>query len=232
MILNYAVDIFYVLVAILTVFLFSHRGLFASVFHFGRYIAAAMVTYSFGPAFSLFLYERWIFSWIAVPVAERVENFLNNPIGSVDINALVESLPVIIKKFADVDVLYEKYGVAADSFHEVASEFSSALAAPLATLISNALAYVLIFFAATLLLKLVFVLLNKFFESIPLLKAINHFLGALLGGFAAFLALAGITWVIGVLIGLFGDLEWLRLLAEQSVLFNYFQELSFFNLFH
>ena len=232
MIVNYAVDIFYALVALIIVILFAYRGFFASVFHFGRYIASAIVAYSFGPALSRFLYEKWVFPGIAAPVAEKVENFLNNTMGSVDIEGLVETLPPLVKKFADVDALCAKYGAAVDSFHEVAEEFSSTVAAPLASLISNAIAYVVIFFAAVLLLKLLVFLLDKFFDSIPLLKAINHILGMLLGVLAAFLALAGITWLIGVLISLLGDHEWLRLFAEQSKLFGYFQELSFFNLFH
>lgn len=232
MIINYAVDIFYILVALLTVILFAYRGFFSSVFHFGRYIAAAIITYSAGPILSRFLYSKWIFSWISVPVAEKVENFLNNTIGSVNIEELVEALPALVKKFADVEALSAKYGAAVDSFHTVAEEFSATVASPLASLISNVLAYAAIFFVSVLLLKLVFFLLDKFFDSIPLLNAINHFLGTILGVLAAFLALAGITWLLGVLISLFGNSEGLRSLAEHSRLFGFFQNLNFFNLFH
>lgn len=232
MVLNYAVDIIYILAAVLVIILFACRGFFASVFHFGRYIAAAMLAYSFGPGLSRFLYEKWIFQWIAVPVSEKVENFLNNTIGSVDIDSLVSSLPALVQKFADVEQLYAKYGETVDSFHEVAEEFSATLASPLASLLSNAISYVAIFFVSVLILKLVFFLLDKFFDSIPLLNAINHFLGFVLGALAAFLVLAGITWLLGVVISLFGNNEWLTSLAESSRLFGFFQNLNFFNLFH
>ncbi len=232
MILNYAVDIFYILTALIIVILFAYRGFFSSIFHFGRYIAAAILTYSFGPVLSRFLYQKWIFSWIAVPVAQRVENFLNNTVGRVDIEGLVESLPALVKKFADTDALSAKYGAAVDSFHTVAEDFSATVASPLASLISNVLAYLAVFFVSVLLLKLLFFLLDKFFDSIPLLNAINHILGTLLGVLAAFLALAGITWLLGVLIGLLGGNEWLASLAERSRLFGFFQNLNFFNLFH
>ncbi len=232
MIWNYAVDIFYVVLAIAIVVLFACKGFFAAIFHFGRYIAATVLAYTFGPMLSRFLYQKWIFSWIAVPVAEKVENFLNNTVGSVDIEGLVESLPALVKQFADVDALTAKYGATVDSFHEVAGDFSATLAAPLASLISNAIAYLAIFFVSVLLLKLLFFLLNKFFDAIPILKAINHILGAALGVLTAFLALAAITWLLGLLISLFAGSEWLLHLAENSKLFGVFQELNFFNLFH
>ena len=232
MILNYAVDILYILLAVVIVILFACKGFFSAVFHFGRYIAAAMITYTFGPMLSRFLYQKWIFSWIAVPVAEKVENFLNNTVGNVDIESLVESLPALVKKFADVEALSAKYGTAVDSFHAVAEDFSATVASPLASLLSNAIAYLVIFFVSVLLLKLLFFLLDKFFDAIPLLKAINHFLGTLLGVLTAFLVLAALTWLVGLLISLLGDNEWLLHLAENSRLFGFFQNLNFFNLFH
>lgn len=231
MIFNYAADVFYILAALIIVILFAYRGFFASVFHFGRYIAAAIISYSAGPVLSRFLYQKWIFFWIAAPVAQKVENFLNNTVGSVDIEGMVESLPTLVKKFADTEALYAKYGTAVDGFHTVAEEFSATVAAPLATLLSNIVAYAVIFFVSVLLLKLLSFLLDKFFDSIPLLNKINHFLGAILGVLAAFLALAGVTWLLGVLIGLFGNNEWLRSLAEHSKFFDFFEKLNFFNLF-
>ncbi len=232
MIWNYVVDILYVLAALAVIILFATRGFFSSVFHFGRYIAAAIITYSFGPLLSKFLYQKWIFHWIAVPVAEKVENFLNNTVGSVDIEGILESLPALVQKMADTEALTAKYGTAVDSFGDVAKEFSASVSAPLATLISNILAYVAIFVVSILLLKLLFFLLNQFFDSVPLLNALNHFLGALLGVFAAFLVLAAITWLLGVVISLFASSGRVAELAEGSKIFGFFKNLNFFNLFH
>ena len=231
MIINYAVDIFYILAALFLVIFFAYQGFFSSIFHFGRYIAAAILTYFIGPVFSRFLYNKWIFLWIADPVAEKVENFLNNTVGSVDIEGLVDSLPALVRKFADVEALSAKYGTAVDSFHTVAEDFSAVVASPLASLISNILAYVAVFFVSLLLLMLLFLLLDKFIDSVRPLNNINHFLGAILGILTAFFALAILTWLLGVLISLFGKSETLHLLAENSRLFGFFQNLNFFNLF-
>ena len=232
MIWNYVIDISYLVVALGVIILFASRGFFSSVFYFGRYIAAAVITYSFGPLLSGFLYDKWIFRWIATPVAQRVENFLNNTVGSVDIEGLLDSLPVLVQKMADTEALSEKYGTAVGNFGTVAEEFSASVSAPLASLISNVLAYVSIFFLSILLLKLVFFLLNKFFESVPVLNTINRIFGALLGVLAAFLLRAGITWLLGVLISLFTTSGHLASLAESSRIFGFFQNLNFFNLFH
>ena len=231
MILNYAADILYILVALAIVVLFAYRGFFASVFHFGGDIAATLIACSVGPALSRFLYQKWIFSWIAAPVAEKVENFLDNTVGSVDIEGMIESLPALVKKFVDTEALYAKYGSAADNFPAVSEEFSATVSAPLATLLSNILAYAAVFFVSILILKLLFLALDKFFRSIPILNKINHFLGAVFGILAAFLALAAITWLLGVLISFFGNNEWLHSLAEHSRLFGFFEKLNIFNLF-
>ncbi len=232
MIWNCVVDILYVLTALAVIILFTARGFIASVFHFGRYIAASIITYSFGPLLSNFLYQKWIFRWIADPVSEKVENFLNNTVGSVDIDGLLDSLPVLVQKMADTDALKTKYGTAVDSFGQVAEDFSVSVSSPLASLISNILAYVAIFFLSLLIFKFLFFLLNKFFEAIPALNAINRILGALLGVLAAFLVLAGITWLLGVVVSLFASSGRFAELAEGSKIFGFFQNLNFFNLFH
>ena len=231
MVLNYVVDGVYVLAALAVVILFAKRGFFSSVFHFGRYIAAAIVTYAFAPMLSEFLYRKWIFRWIAVPVSERVENFLNNTVGSVDMEGLVDSLPRLVKRFADTEALKEKFGATVDGFSEAAWSFSETVSAPFATLLSNILSYVAVFFVSVLLLKFLFFLLNKFFDSVPILKGTNRVLGALLGVLAAFLLLAGVTWLVGALIALVGKSEWLSALSEGRM-FGFFQSLNFFNLFH
>ena len=231
MVFNYVLDVIYVLAALAVVVLFAKRGFFSSVFHFGRYIAAAILTYIFAPMLSSFLYRKWIFRWIAVPVSERVENFLNNTVGSVDMDGLVNSLPRLVKRFADTDALKEKYGATVEGLGDAAWSFSETVSSPIATLLSNIVSYVAVFFLSILLLKLAFFFLNRFFTSVPLLKQTNRFLGALLGVLAAFLLLAGVTWVLGALIGLFGRGEWLAALSRGRM-FGFFQNLNFFNLFH
>ena len=149
-----------------------------------------------------------------------------------NIEGLLDSLPALVQKMADTEALTEKYGAAVESFESVANDFSASVSAPLASLISNVLAYVAIFVLLVLILKLLFLLLNKIFDSVPVLKTINRILGAILGLLAAFLLLAAITWLLGVVISLFASSGHLARLAESSKVFGFFKNLNFFNLFH
>ena len=232
MILSYVLDILYILAAVFVVILFTSKGFVACISRFGKYIGAAILTYVFGPILSSFLYERWIFPWIFRPVAEKTAKFLHNTIGAVDMEGLVDSLPFLVRKFANADALKDKYGAAVDNIDSFSSEIAQTVSAPPASLLSNLLAYVAVFLVSVLLLSLLFFLLEKLFSGVPALSAVNRFLGFLLGLLAAFLALAVITWLLGVLISLFASGGRLSALAERSYIFGYFKELNFFNLFH
>lgn len=232
MILSYALDIFYILAAVFVVIFFTAKGFVACISRFGRYIGAAILTYVFGPILSGFLYEKWIFPWIFRPVTERIAKFLHNTMGAIDMDGLVDSLPLLVRKFANADALMEKYGAAVDNIDSFSSELSGMVSAPPASLLSNLLAYVAVFLVSVLLLSVLFFLLEKLFCGIPALNAVNRFFGFLLGLLAAFLVLAVITWLLGVLISLFASGGHLAALAERSYIFGYFKELNFFNLFH
>ena len=232
MIWSYVLDILYILAAVFVVILFTSKGFVASVSRFGKYIASAILTYIFGPILSAFLYEKWIFPWIFRPVAERTAKFLHNTIGSVDMDGRVDSLPLLVRRFANADALKEKYGAAVGNIDSFSKELAETVSAPPAGLLSNLLAYIAVFLVSMLLLSVLFFLLEKLFEGVPALNAVNRFLGFLLGLLAAFLALAVITWLLGVLISLFASSGRLAALAENSHIFGYFKELNFFNLFH
>ena len=232
MIWSYVIDVFYVLAAVSVVVLFTAKGFVASVSRFGRYIAAAITTYTFGPRLSDFLYERWFFPWISRPVADRIANFLNKTVGAVDMDGLVDALPIIVRKFANADALKEKYGAAVNNIDSFSSEVARTVSAPPAGLFSNLLAYVAIFLVSLLVFGLLFLLLGKLFEAVPALNAVNRVLGFALGLLSAFLTLAIITWLLGVLFGLFASSGRLSEFAEGSYIFRYFKNLNFFNLFH
>lgn len=229
-IFQYIVDAAYVIAAIAIVCVFAARGFFESVFRFGRYIASALISYSFGPVLSGFLYRKWIFNFIAVPVAEKISNLLSNTIGSVDVDSMLDTLPAIMQKLVDVEALKEKYGTTVENIDGMAEDFAASVSAPLAGLLSNLIAYVSIFFLSVLLLTLLFKLLNHVFE-LPGFNFVNHLLGAVLGAVAALLTLAAITWVLGVFISLFGSSGKLAEFAESSKIFGFFRDLDVFKLF-
>lgn len=229
--LRYVIDVLYIVVAVITVAVFIKRGFIESVFRFGRTITAGILAYFFGPRVSDVIYEKLVYRGIFDWVTERVEAFLTSTAEAVNLDGLIDSLPFLVKQLIDAEAIKEKYGVEGGSFDAVASDFAASVSEPISSLLSNLLAYTLVFFAALLVLFLLFKILDGLFK-LPILNAINKTLGALLGVLAAALLLAALTYVLGVLVGIFGSTSMLNQLVEASKFFRLFNnEISIFELF-
>lgn len=227
---NYLIDIIYVAVAVTVIAIFTKRGFIESLFRSGRAIVAGLICYLVGPVVSDALYEGWIYDGIFSWVFERVETFLQNTVGAVNVDGMIDSLPLLVRQLVDANTLREKFGVTDGDVQEMAAEFSETAAKPLASLLSNLLAYVLVFLAAMLLLLILFKILDAIFK-MPILNAINHTLGFILGASAAFLLLAVVTYLAGLVAGVFGSTDILNGLREMSFCFRWFDDLSIFSLF-
>ena len=229
--LKYAIDGAYVILAIVTVAVFTKRGFIASVFRFGRPITSAILAYFFGPRVSEIIYERFVYRGILGWVSARVEKALTATAEALDIDGVIDSLPFLVKQLIDADALKEKYGMESGGLQIMASEFAETVSHPLASLLSNLLAYAAVYFVAMLVLLVLFKILDGLFK-LPILTGINKTLGALLGILAACFLLAAITYILGVLVGVFGSASMLNQLVETSSLFRLFNnEISIYDLF-
>lgn len=229
--LKYAIDALYIVVAVVTVAVFIKRGFIASVFRFGRTITAGIIVYFFGPCVSDIIYEKLVYQGILEWVTDHVEAFLTSAAEAVNIDGMIDSLPFLVKQLIDTEEIKEKYGVASGGFETVAADFAASASEPISSLISNLLAYTAVFFAAMLVLFVLFKLLDGLFK-LSVLNAINKTLGALLGIFAAGLLLAALTYILGVLVGVLGSTSMLNQLVETSRFFRIFHnEISLYELF-
>lgn len=226
-VMKYLVDSIYVLIAVLMVTVFAKRGFFESVFHFGRHIAAGLISYFVGPTVSGFISSGWIYNGIFNVVSEKMEAFLVNTAGSFDLAALIDSLPFLVKQFIDPAVLEERYGATVGNFGVVADDFAASVATPLSNIISNLIAYAAVYLVAMLALWVVFKVLNGIFK-LPVLNFINGALGAVLGVLAAILTLAVITWVLTFVLGLVGFDSPFSQYVSASRLFAFFGEWEIF----
>ena len=229
-VLEYAVDLLYMILAVVTVAIFTKRGFIESVFRFGRSITAGVICYFAGPHVSKLIYDKLIYRGIVDFVSEKVEQFLINAVGSVDVQSLIDGLPFFVKQLVDRESMEAKYGNAVGNFEAVAHDFAETVSQPLASLLSNLIAYVLVFLASMLLLFILFKVLDGIFK-LPILNAINKTLGFIFGVLATCLLLAAITFLLGVLVGILGSTSTLKQLIEMSHLFRFFNNLSIFDLF-
>lgn len=229
--LQYVIDALYVVLAVITVVVFTKRGFIESVFRSGRMIAAAILAYFFGPRLSAVIYERWIYQGITGWVTEKIEDVLQSTAEAVNVDGMIESLPFLVKQLIDADAIKEKYSVEGSSIEAIAADFSANVSQPLSSLLSNLIAYTVIFLVSLLALWIVFKILDGIFK-LPVLNAINKTLGFILGVVAAGLLMAAFTYVLGILVGIFGSTSMLKELVELSHFFRIFNsEISIFELF-
>ncbi len=228
--LTHVIDLVYVILAVITVAVFTKRGFIDSAFRFGRTIFAGIICYLVGPHVSAILYEKWVYGGILSWVSEKVAEFLRAAADSVDVEGMIDSLPFFVRQLTDKEQLVEKYKNTAAGMETLAEDFSRTVSQPLASLLSNLVAYVLVFLMAMLLLFVLFKVLDLIFK-LPILNAINKCLGFVLGVFSAGLFLAGFTYILGVLVGVLGSASSLKYLIQVSEMFRFFNRLSIFNLF-
>ncbi len=227
-IFNYVIDLVYVALAVITLIVFYKRGFIDSVFRFGRVIFAGILAYLIGPSVGEWLKTKYIYGWINDWVSEKVSSFLNNTAGAVDIGGLIDQLPFLVRQLVNKEELVEKYS--GEALENVASDFAQSAAQPLASLLSNLIAYIAVYFLALLVLFLVFKALDLL-SKLPVLNAINKILGLIFGAIAAFLLLALVTYILGIFVGIIGSANQLTELVASSRLFRFFNGISLFNLF-
>ena len=228
--LNFLIDFVYILVAAVTVIIFTKRGFIETAFRFGRMIMAGLICYFTGPFFSKLIYEKWIYNSIFDMVSEKTRNVISQTAGSINVQELVDNLPFFVRQLVERDDVTEKYGSVLTNFEAVADDFAQTVSRPISSLVSNLIAYVVVFLASLVLLFVLFKLLNGIFK-LPVLNGINKTLGFLLGIVASVLLMAAITLLLGALIGILASADTLRRMVEASYLFGFFNKLSLFNLF-
>ena len=227
LVVKYLIDALYVLIAATVIIILTKKGFFESIFRFGRYIAAAVVAYCVGPIVSQFISSKWIYPGIFNVVSEKLRTFLEATAGALDLTAIIDALPFLVKRFIDPAALEAKYGATVENFGVIADDFAASVATPISNVLSNLIAYVGVYFVALLVLWLVFKILNGVVKNSGL-KWINGLLGALLGVVTAVILLAVFTWILSFILGMIGfDTPFAQWVGE-SYLYRFFWEREIF----
>ena len=228
--IKYLVDLIYIALAVITILVFTKRGFVESVFKYGRSIMAGILTFIFGPLVGEVVYAKFVYNGVHGWVSEKLSNFLHSAAEKVDVDAMIEELPFLVKQFLNPDELKAKFGETVTDIEASAQEFAATVAAPLSKAISNLIAYVIVFLIALLVL-LIFGKILDLVVQLPILKTINTVLGFIVGIGAAILLLASVTYVLSLIISFFGDILSLQTLSSTSALFGWFDRLHLFDLF-
>ena len=227
---KYLLDLIYVAVAILTVFIFTKRGFVESVFKYGRTLMAGILTFLLGPVVGDIIYEKFVYNSVYGFVSDKMGQIVNSAADKVDVNSIIDGLPLLVKQFLNPSDLEAKFGNTITNIEQSAQEFAGAVSEPISNVISNLIAYIIVFLVSLLIL-LVFGKLLDLIVKLPILNTINTVLGFILGVGSAFLLLAIITYALSLIIRAFGDILSLQTLSSSSYLFGLFDRLHLFDLF-
>lgn len=228
--INYLIDALFLLIAIVTIVIFTKRGFIQSLFHYGKTVFAVITAYILGPEVGNFMYNKFVYNSIYNWIDSNVESVFNSVAAKINIDAAIDEIPFIVKQFVTPEKIKDKYGETINNVEISTHEFSDFVAAPFARLVSNFLSYLLVFLIALILLFILSKLLGLL-TKLPIIHGLDSFIGFLLGAVAAFVFLSLLTYILSLIIGAFGNILSLERLVSTSYLFGFFSKIHLFDLF-
>lgn len=199
--MGFIIDIILLAVAVLIIVMAVKKGFVKSILSLATSIVALVVACAFTPYLSQTVTEGFLL--------EKVSSGIESTVGSVtrvgdgyDFSGLFENTPDVMVQVLD------RYGVSEESLEnfvtgmtetgaEGVEKISMFIATPVVTQVANAAAFVIIFLAAFIILKIVSKLIELLFKA-PVLKTADKAAGIILGVINAFLVL----WVLSLAISL------------------------------
>ena len=178
-----AIDLIIALIFVLAVLYGLIKGFAGSVSWIFSLIAAFAAAMLLTPVLSSILYDGFMFSQVSAAVETAAAGIFS---GDTGLAKLFEEKPAvfmdILSRFgADAAALEEYYGGLDGIGTETAKVLiKDAIADPVATLLSNAIAYLIIFSIVLLITKLIFLQLNRAVNDSPL-GVVNRIMGACFG---------------------------------------------------
>ena len=193
-------DVLFVLVAAIFIFVGVKRGFIKSLIQSAKLILNIVITYFTGSFVATFLKDNFIYKSVYDFWYGKVNGVYQDATASLDVESLrttVESAPDFLlapeKKAEILASLSEESGTA------IVESVSTNLANPVADVISNILGYALTFVLAFILLTVAAWLLTKIADRIAFIGTANRILGGVFGALVGTIVLMIIAVIIGFL---------------------------------
>ena len=197
--MNLILDGILLLICAASIILGAKRGFIKSVMGVCTLIAALFVAYAFTPPLSAVIEEQPFIRSISESITDTIKSLSENDRGSYDLERLFSEMPdafqqIIDRYDADEEKLSEAVEVQPEADEREVNLLSDLIADPVAKAIAGVLAFLGLFVAAVVVLKLFTWMLDLIFQ-LPVLKTANSMLGFLFGVLAALLW----AWVLSSL---------------------------------
>ncbi len=183
--MNYLLDLGFLAVFALTVFISAKRGFFATLIDLAAYVVSLVAAKLFSQQLAPMLYH----SAFEAPLRERVTESLGE-LGSVDLTTQIEatlrSLPESLSGIMELigihrEELIEKVSSTPLSGKHVVDGLMENIASPVAIAVLRTVLFVVIALVLSVVLRVVCTLLDKLIKKLPAIRQINTGLGVVLG---------------------------------------------------
>ncbi|MCL2518277.1 MAG: CvpA family protein [Oscillospiraceae bacterium] len=224
------IDLLLLAVFVLCIVSGVRKGFVYSVMNFISFIAAFVCGWLFAPSLGAY-YKENIF---ITRISETISDMLHSLLGTSSFETLFAEKPsafteLITRYNTDITQLETFYSKQVNVSVQSVSDY---IADPIATGISNFLAFLTIFLGALILLKILTIFLDMVFK-LPVLNAINRTFGCILGIFCGFLY---VSLIIMLLVAVSPTLTALNpevfkpSTIENSMLLNLFKDINLFSI--
>ena len=191
-------DILFVLVVAIFVFVGVKRGFIKSLIQSAKFLLTIVIAYFVGSPVAAFLKDKFVFKSVYDFWYEKINGIYQEANASVN----TEGLRNTIETAPDFLLAPEKKAEILASFSEesgtaMVDSVTTSIANPIADGISNILGYALTFVVAFVLLTVVAWLLTKIADRVPFIGTANRILGGVFGALVGIIILTVVAVIIG-----------------------------------
>lgn len=174
-----------VLVCLTTIILGIRRGFIKSVMSVCTLVAALFAAFAFTPAVSSYIAQTSMIQDISDSITDTIKSVSVNDSGTYDLHTLFQEMvdpfqQIVDRYHADEEQLTETISPSDGAAEDTVQALGDLIAKPVVDALSGVLAFLGIFCAAVIVLKLITWILDMIFQ-LPVLKTTNTLLGFLFG---------------------------------------------------
>ncbi len=216
--MSFACDFILIGIALFILYSGWSKGFIKSVMGLVKGIASAVAAYAYTPMLGNIFYEKWILKPLTNGIFETLRGYALDTKLSVELGRDVYNLDRLSLDLPkELVSILERYNVSVPDFlsgisgmdqvtEDAVYDCSVSIAEPTASLLSSALAFIVIFIGVYLVLSLVTALLDHLFR-LPVLNTANKLFGIIFGAAEAFLLVAVMSILLSTLVTSLGSLE-------------------------
>ncbi len=182
---QYILDIIFGVIVLVIVIRCAVRGLFKALMRFLRILIAAVAAYFFGGKVADVLAERFFATRIYNVVYNKIESMYQKAAESFDAQKILSAFP----KFLLPESMREQISSMDETGEALVLSATDSLSGALTKIVSAVAGYVLVFFAALIVMVIVSAIIGAIMKRLAILGTTDHVLGAVLGVAEAWITL-------------------------------------------